>query len=198
MLVRQGRLDPARPLLDEALVTARAVSDDELVGLVLRELGRIACRSGDLASGLEAFEQAMAVFEEIDEPEEVPATELAACEGLLLAGDAPGCLARLDALPRPDDDALVPMLHRLRGTALLAAGRPDAAVAELTAGLEAARAEDNRFEEALTRLALARVARTPSTGHLVPDEDPQALDPRAILAGLGVVALPLPPGLLPD
>ncbi len=197
VLVRQGRLDQARPLLDETLLTARAVSDDELVGLVLRELGRIACRNGDLAGGLEAFAQAVAVFDEIDEPEEVPVTELAACEGLLLAGDAAGCLDRLAALPAPDDDALVPMLHRLRGTALLASGHRDAAAAELLAGLEAARDEDNRYEEALTRLGLARVAGTPSAAHLVPAEDPEALDPHAILAGLGVVALPLPPGLLP-
>jgi hypothetical protein len=30
----------------------------------------------------------------------------------------------------------------------------------------------------------------------VSGEDPEALDPRAILAGLGVRTLPLPPGLL--
>ena len=90
------------------------------------------------------------------------------------------------------------MLHRLRGTALLAAGQPERRRGGADRRARGSQSEENRFEEALTRLALAGVARTPTTGHLVPDEDPQALDPRAILAGLGVVALPLPPGLLPD
>jgi class 3 adenylate cyclase/tetratricopeptide (TPR) repeat protein len=186
VLVRQGRLDEARPLLDEALSTARAVSDDELVALVLREVGRIACRSGDLSGGLDVLTQAMSLFDGIDEAEEVPATELAACEGLLVAGDATGCLERLATLGvRDDDAALLPTLHRVRGFARLAGGDSAAAFGDLAAGLEAARREDNRYEQALIRLVL-------------PDDHPGALDPRAILAGLGVVALPLPPGLLAD
>ena len=197
VLVRQGRLEQARPLLDETLLTARAVSDDELVALVLRELGRIACRRGELAAGLDLFAQAVAVFEGIDEPEEVPATELAACEGLLLAGDGAGCLARLDTLPALDDDALVPMLHRLRGLALLLAGDAAAAAGELASGLDAARAEDQRYEEALARLGLRWAGGTPDPAAAdVPGAgaDP-ASDPDATLASLGVIALPVPDAL---
>jgi class 3 adenylate cyclase/tetratricopeptide (TPR) repeat protein len=192
VLVRQGRLDEARPLLDEALVTARAVSDGELQGIVLRELGRIACRSGDVAAGLEEFERALAVFAEIDEPEEVPATELAAAEGLLLAGDVTGCLGRLERLAELDDETLLPMLHRLRGTALLLGGDVAKARAELAAGLTAARAEDNRYEEALVLLV----------GEGLPGDAPGAEvagadlggEAASILTALGVVGVPLPAG----
>jgi class 3 adenylate cyclase/tetratricopeptide (TPR) repeat protein len=193
VLVRQGRLDTARPLLDEALVTARAVSDGELQGIVLRELGRIACRTGDLAAGLAAFERALAVFAEIDEPEEVPATVLAACEGLLLAGDAAGALGRVDSLPPPDDEALLPMLHRVRGVALLVAGDVAAARAELAAALRAARAEDNRYEEALVRLVSVGLPRPEGGAAVGPEEN--AGEASSTLAALGVVAVPLPAGV---
>jgi tetratricopeptide (TPR) repeat protein len=189
VLVRQGRLEQARSLLDETLLTARAVSDDELVALVLREVGRIAGRRGHRAAALEAFTQAVAVFEEIDEPEEVQATELAACEALLLDGDAAECLARLEALPALEDDAFVPMLHRLRGAASLLAGDAETAVRELAAGLAAAREEDNRYEEALVLLGLRWAGAAPdAAGDGAPDPD-------AILAALGVIALPVPPAL---
>ena len=193
VLVRQGRLADARPLLDEALTTARAVSDGELQGIVLRELGRIACRSGDPAGGLDAFERALAVFDEIAQPEEVPATELAACEGLLLAGDPAACLARLDGLPAPDDEALVPMLHRLRGAALLASGDADGVAVELAAGLAAALEEDNRYEEALVLLLRGQSSDSSSGAEAAPRGD--VGEAVSILAALGVESVPLPVGL---
>ena len=186
VLVRQGRLAEAGTLLTETLRTARSVSDDELVALVLRETGRIACREGDLVGGLDAFERALEVFREIDELEEVPATQLAACEGLLLAGDAAGCLRRLEELDDPDD-VLVPAVLRVHGFALLARGDSEAAAEELRAAVAAAREQDDRYSEALSLLGLARV------GERTGDRDPGAVErAEALLAELGVVSPPVP------
>jgi hypothetical protein len=80
------------------------------------------------------------------------------------------------------------MLHRVRGTALLVGGDVEAARAELVAGLSAARAEDNRYEEALVLLAGEGLA-----GEGLVGSAPGA-EAASILAGLGVVGVPLPAG----
>ena len=209
VLVRQGRLDEAAPLLEEALVTARAVSDDELVALVLREQGRIACRGGRVPEGLVLLEEALRLFAEIDEPEELAATHLAVCEGLLLgdrvgggagaadeaadgAARAAACLERLavvDAGAAAGELDLEPVLasvHRVRATALVLAGRTEEALQQLRAALEVACEAENRFEEALARLGLAHLEAA-AAGE---DPDPRRLvEAEEMLTRLGVVAL---------
>jgi tetratricopeptide (TPR) repeat protein len=182
VLMRQGRLPEAEKLLAEALLTARAVSDDDLVAPVLRETGRVRCRMGDVDAGLELLSAALAMFVKIDEPEQLPATELAICEARLLDGDPAGCVAGVDALAEPDE-TLEPAVHRIRGFALLGLGRDAEAAVEFTAGISAAAEQDNRYAQALNLLGLAR-----ATGRTT-----LADEASVILDDLGVVAVPLPP-----
>ncbi len=186
VLVRQGRLDQAVPLLEETLVTARSVSDDELVALVLRELGRVAGRRGELAAGLALLDQAKETFTEIDEPEEVSASELAACELLTLNGEAARSIERLAALP-DDDESLSATLHRVRGAALLAVGETARAVEELEAAVSSATQRDNVYEHALSRIALAQ-----AVGPLHEGAAASLVEARADLDELGVLNPLLP------
>ncbi|HJR39946.1 MAG TPA: adenylate/guanylate cyclase domain-containing protein [Nocardioidaceae bacterium] len=189
VLVRQGHLEPARLLLNEALRTARSVSDDELVALVLREIGRVSCRSGDFQHGMATLESARKLFADIDERAEIPGTDLVVCEALLLQGDLDGCLSLSEELfgPAADDESLWPGLHRIRGFAFLGAGRDDLAVLEFEAGVAAAEEQDNRYGRAFNMLGLAM-----ASGSQDPRSVDREADASAILDGLGVATLPVP------
>ena len=71
VLVRQGRSDEALPLLQNTLRVARAVGDEELVALVLKEQGRARSRSGDVQTGLLLLQEARAQLAKLREPQEV-------------------------------------------------------------------------------------------------------------------------------
>ncbi|HET6625967.1 MAG TPA: AAA family ATPase, partial [Nocardioidaceae bacterium] len=195
VLVRQGHLASGQELLDEALLTARSVSDDELVALVLRERGRVAARSGAFGTAMSTLAEARALFLEIDEPEEHPATDVVCCEALLLAGDHEACLDRSEALlasaAASEDPAVLPSLRRIRGFAYVQLGRCDAARREFEAGVAASEEQDNRYGRALNLLGLARTLE----GSLDPAGS-RALELQAeasgLLGGLGVVAVPVP------
>jgi class 3 adenylate cyclase/tetratricopeptide (TPR) repeat protein len=180
VLLRQGRLDEAEALLAEALPIARSVSDDDLEVAVLREVGRVRCRNGDVPGGVALIEQARQGIVAIDEQEELPATDLALAEARLIAGDPEGCLVLSEQAPAADD-VVLPAWHRVRGYALLTLGQPDAAEAELRAGLAAAEAQDNRYAGALNQLGLGAVLREPALADAA----------RAVLDELGVVRLPV-------
>ncbi|HEU4568105.1 MAG TPA: adenylate/guanylate cyclase domain-containing protein [Marmoricola sp.] len=187
VLVRQGHLEPASALLDQALPIARAVSEDELVALVLREKGRLTARRGSTDDGLFLLAEARDRFAQLDEQDEVLATEAAMAEAELLAGDAAACLARCERLGASAPtavDGLLPDLHRLRGRALLAAGDTTGAAAEFSAGVEAARVRDDRFAQGLNLVGLAATQQDGSRARTLADG-------RDILTRLGVVALPL-------
>jgi class 3 adenylate cyclase/tetratricopeptide (TPR) repeat protein len=187
LLVRQGRLDVASPLLDEALLTARAVSDGELVGIVLREQGRIAARTGRRDDALALLESAVARFREIEELEEIPATELAVCEALLLAGETAECLRRLDVLGPPEGESSLPTVHRLRGLALLVQGERDRAAEQFRAGVRTAARTEDRYAEALNLLGLAGCGADGAAA--------LAARARSLLDELDVSSLPVPDSL---
>ena len=180
VLLRQGRMEEAGALLDEALLIARSVSDDDLVVAVLREARRVRCSNGDVPGGVALIEEARQGIVAIDEPEELPATDLALAEASLIAGDPEGCLG-LSAEPPSADDAVLPAWHRVRGYALLALGRSEAAEVELRAGVAAAEAQDNRYAGALNQLGLAVVLGDPGL----------ADEARSVLEELGVARLPV-------
>ena len=183
VLVRQGHLDRVGPLLDEAMWTARSVSDEELVALVLREQGRVAARSGAFPEGLEGLAQARAIFLAIDEEEEVPATDVAICEALMLKGDHRACLEATEPLLHTQDEWVLATVHWIRGFASLALGDLDAAVTEFEVGLASATGIDDRYARALSLIGLAQVRAG----------DPElAAEADLLLDGLGVVAVPIP------
>jgi class 3 adenylate cyclase/tetratricopeptide (TPR) repeat protein len=176
VLVNQGRCAEALPLLAEALQTAQSVSDDELIGLVQRQLGRARARLGEPAVGLEHLAAARAIFEQIDAPDEVELTELARVEALLIAEDPAAAVAVAETLVDAEfgDPAALPAL---RGFGLLALGRSDEAREAFENGLAFERPS---FGVAASALGLAQL-----TG-----SDAHADQAERVLAQLGVVDVP--------
>ncbi|MGH3510113.1 MAG: ATP-binding protein, partial [Nocardioidaceae bacterium] len=183
VLVRQGHLDRVEALLEEAMWTARSVSDQDLVALVLREMGRVRCRTGDFDDGLERLAQARAIFLDLDEVAEVPAVDVAVCEALMLRGSGHECLEATAPLLAADDLWLQATVRWIRGFAHLALDESSAAETELIAGSTIATELDDPYASALCLLGLS----------MARGSDPGA-DERAdeLLAGLGVVAVPVP------
>jgi class 3 adenylate cyclase/tetratricopeptide (TPR) repeat protein len=176
VLVNQGRCAEALPLLAEALQTAQSVSDDELIGLVGRQLGRARARLGEPAVGLEHLDHARAIFQEIDAPDEVALTDLARVEALLIADDPAAALTVADTLADAEfgDPAALPAL---RGFGLLALGRTDDAREAFESGL------------ALERPSFGVAASALGLSHLTGSEA-HADQAERVLAQLGVVDVP--------
>jgi class 3 adenylate cyclase/tetratricopeptide (TPR) repeat protein len=192
VLIRQGRVAEAEVLLREALRTARAVDDQELVALVLRESGRASARAGRFEEGLARFEEARARFTELGEPQELIDTDVARAECLQLQGTWQEALdLAADTLERASAvgaQTLLPTIHRIRGFALIEAGRLDEARGELETGLAMSDAPSSRHERGFVLLGLAEVAAQQGD----PGAADTARESAQVLAALGVVATPTP------
>ncbi len=77
VLVRQGRSDEALPLLQNTLRVARAVGDEELVALVVKEQGRAQKPGRRRADRLEVAREARAQLTRLREPQEVVDADIA-------------------------------------------------------------------------------------------------------------------------
>jgi predicted ATPase/class 3 adenylate cyclase len=191
VLVRQGRYDDAWLLLQETLRVARAVGDEELVALVLREQGRARSRAGDVQSGLMLLDQARVKLAKLGEPQEVVDTDIASAEAHLLAGRPEqaltlieGALAEAASLQAV---ALLPAAHRVKAAALLARHAVVPARSAVAIGLQQSSSPEVALERGFllaTSALIAKEAGDPEAARL---ED-QA---RAALRTLGVVRVPL-------
>ncbi len=163
LLVRQRRFDDAAELLPEVLLVARAVEDEELVALALREQAQVRAAGDDVAGSLALLDDARRRFVELDEDDEVVVTDLVRVEVLARAGHADDAERLLNELTRTHGSARQTgssaRWHRL--SALVAEGHGDlpAARTALLAGLERAGAEDDLFEQALLLRELVAVSR---------------------------------------
>ena len=140
VLVRQGRSDEALPLLQNTLRVARAVGDEELVALVLKEQGRARSRSGDVQTGLLLLQEARAQLAKLREPQEVVDADIASAEAHLLGGSPEKALALigralLDAATI-HAATLLPSAYRVQAAALLAMGEVVQAQTALAEGLQ--------------------------------------------------------------
>ena len=181
LLVRQGRAADAEGALPEVLRIARAVEDDELVALALREQARTAAQAGDVAGAMALLDRAGGAFAELEEAAEARKTDLTRAEVLLDAGRAEEAGRVLDSVTAAAD-VPAPLMDRLVGRQHLAQGRLVESRTVLEAGLAAAERGADRFEEGLLLLALADLAKREST----PD-GPLLRRARAVLDSLGVV-----------
>jgi class 3 adenylate cyclase/tetratricopeptide (TPR) repeat protein len=148
LLVRQGRYAGAADALPDVLRIARAVEDDELVALALREQARVMAASGDIDGAVAQLHDARARFDELGEPSEVRASDLALAEVLQDAGrpaEASGVLDAVTADGQPGGATL----QRLIGRQHLASRRLEEARRALAAGLEVAEQDGDRFEQGL-------------------------------------------------
>jgi tetratricopeptide (TPR) repeat protein len=165
LLVRQGRESEAGELLPGVLRIARAVEDDELVALALREQGRVRAAAGDVDGACRVLREVRDLFLGMGEPSEVTTTDLARAEVLLSVGRLDDVHEVLDALTAETDpaaDALSLSAYRVIGLLHAAEGSDEEATATLTHGLELAQQEGDRYEEGLLLHALAEIVQAPA------------------------------------
>jgi class 3 adenylate cyclase/tetratricopeptide (TPR) repeat protein len=185
VLVNQGRLDEAEPLLRDALRVLRAAGFPDGASFAEMQLGRVLTARGAHVEAERLLEGARAAFAElgIGATALEAATHLAECR--TRRGDAAGALALLDdALAAAGGDASVhaPAVARIRASALRTLGRVDEAARRAREGLDAARAQGLPYEEALILRALVDIS-------LAAGGEPDVIDLRRsdeILIGLAV------------
>jgi class 3 adenylate cyclase/tetratricopeptide (TPR) repeat protein len=210
LLNRQGRHRESLDQLEGVLRVARAVGDEELVGLVLREQGRSLSREAD-PLGLELLAAARDVLESLGEPHEVTETDIAVAEAHLVAGRAEEALlaatAAIESAQALGAATLLPAGFRVRAAALTELGDLAAATVALDEGLRLSSPPELAHERVFLGVIAARHAdlreqqeepRPPrqrsSPEMRVPDGSSAALwrDARQALDSLGVVRVPLP------
>ena len=163
ILVDQGRLDEAEPLLRQVLRVWQAAGDRASIAYALGHLGRVAYRSGRTDEGLRLLEEALELSRDVGrQMDEIEiAGRIAECR--IFAGDDRRALDEVtSAIERLKSVAgagvHTAMLHRIRGFALLRLGRTAEAQAAFEISLEAARSRGVDFELALTLRPLAALA----------------------------------------
>jgi tetratricopeptide (TPR) repeat protein len=193
LLIRQRRFAQAEPLLAAALRAAQAADDHELVALVARETGQVLASSGRVHEALARFDAARAGLSELGLPLELIGLEAALADCLTDAGDVDRAISVAnEAVARAEElhaESLLAAVHRVRGRALLAAGRDDDARAAFEEGLRCPDGGFGRHDYALNLLGLARLAER----HGQPDAARLLSEGNRILDALGVVATPLAP-----
>jgi class 3 adenylate cyclase/tetratricopeptide (TPR) repeat protein len=195
----QGRLSEAEQLFREVLRLSRAEGHQSLMAFALSNLGRVASRLGRYDESSELLERARALFNQIDERAQVLETNARIAELHLFRGDWQQALSSSAETLRAveaaaGDGTQTPMLHRIRGYALMHEGRLGEAGDALDESLRVGRLREARFEIALTLEALARLAELRGTS-----ADPKLrAESRSILERLGVESLPEVPLAAPS
>jgi tetratricopeptide (TPR) repeat protein len=197
ILVDQGRLDDAEPLVVEALRVWRASGTTSDIGFGSALLGRLAARRGRHADALALLSEAATAYSAKDEHVELCDVELRCAEVWLLQANplaAREHLSRAEAElrtalrlaghPAADADALPPIppavaLIRSYGCSAAQLGDRSRAVRLLDAGVALARLTSSTHE-----LALSLAARAWTDGAPAPDEA------RVMLDQLGVIWTP--------
>ncbi|HEY8828832.1 MAG TPA: adenylate/guanylate cyclase domain-containing protein [Jatrophihabitantaceae bacterium] len=187
LLIRQQRFAQAEPLLVAALRAAQAADDRELVALAMRESGRVRAGLGHPDDALARFDAARAGFTELGLAQELVSLDEATAECLVEAGDVDRAIELASAaLARAHElhvESALASLHRVRGSALGAAGRYADARAAFEAGLHSPDGSDGRREYALNLLGIAELAAREDH----PDAARLMSEGRQILDGLGVL-----------
>lgn len=197
ILLDQGRLDEAEPLLTESLRIARASRSGPEIAETARYLGILLARLGRFDEARRLHAEAHEEYTRAGESSEVFVTEARMAELLVLEGSAEDALARADeTLTRSaSTDGIFPLrptLLRMRGLALLQLGRLGEARAALGESLESAREAGADYEVGLVLDAFAVLDRLDGENAETAERERDA-----IFARLGVFAtpeFPLPPG----
>jgi class 3 adenylate cyclase/tetratricopeptide (TPR) repeat protein len=164
VLVNQGRLDEAEPVLRDASRVLRAAGFPDGASFADMQLGRLLAGRGELEEAERLLEGARGEFARLG----IAGTALEAAvhlaETRTRRGDATGALELLErAIRAAGDDAavLTAAVARVTGAALSALGRVAEADAQVARGLAAARDHNLPYEEALllrTKVDIDRAA----------------------------------------
>jgi class 3 adenylate cyclase/tetratricopeptide (TPR) repeat protein len=154
VLSDQGHLEEATDLLEQAMRVWRGIGAESEVTFGEYLLGRIDARSGRLDQALARYAAARGFCVAAGEEGEVQLIDALRAEALVLDGRAGDGLAEADralaeALAAPGLVATIPLLHRIRGAALLATGDRDGAAAALRESVATARQREARHDLAM-------------------------------------------------
>jgi tetratricopeptide (TPR) repeat protein len=162
MLLRQGRLTEAEPLLRALVPVLTALSLTDFHAAATRTLGLALTQSERLDEGMSLLETARIELAASGHAAEVVETDAAISQALLEAGDAQAAegLARDAAVRAESLDAayLLPTLQRVRGAALADQGRLEEAQAVLAEALRCC-ASLGQLERGFVLAEQARVMR---------------------------------------
>jgi class 3 adenylate cyclase/tetratricopeptide (TPR) repeat protein len=160
----RGQLQEAAELFRECLRICRASGYRAGAAYANCNLARVACREGDHAEAMRLFGESLLESRTIGAQLQALETSARIAECHVVAGDASAALIAADeALEQAQAlggvAAQSPLLHRVRGAALMKSGDLAAATVALDASLAAAQARNAEYEMALTTELLAELAR---------------------------------------
>jgi class 3 adenylate cyclase/tetratricopeptide (TPR) repeat protein len=190
VLLDQGRLAEAEPLMLQSLRVARASKADWRIADMARYYGTLLARMGRFEEANELLLEAREEFERAGERGEVLIAEARIAESLIFQGQSSGALELVEAtLERAGSFegifVLVPTLERLRGLSLMQLGRLEEARAVLEESLRLARDESADYEVALALDALVALGGLDEKTDKAVERERKALFER-----LGIVATP--------
>jgi class 3 adenylate cyclase/tetratricopeptide (TPR) repeat protein len=189
--IRQGRVDDAEVLLNEALHLARVADDVELIALIARETGKMRLGQGRLAEARDSLLSAREGLGAAGLGQELLYVSAGLARCLALEGDLPGAVDAIDEVlleaERNGGAAALAWLHYVRGDLLLRQGRWDDAERAFCAGFEAPDSGDGGCFRGLNRLGLARAGARGDAARAT-----GAAEAEAALVRLGVVIPPWP------
>jgi class 3 adenylate cyclase/tetratricopeptide (TPR) repeat protein len=200
LLNRQGRGDEALTVLAPVVRVARAVGDEELYALALREQGRAHARLSRYELAEQVLTEAGELFASLREPHEVCETDIAMAEACAMAGRTDEALelvrTALRTAERLGAATLLPSALRVRATALVEQGDLDGARAAVHEGLAASEAPDLAHERGFLLAVEARCEELagdsgPGT-RAAGRHSPARAQAAQALTALGVVDPPLP------
>ncbi len=159
----QGHYEEAASLFDDSYAITSSAGALFLANLARSNLGRLAARRGQVDEAEALLRDALAGFEEIKARSFVLETNARLAEHAVLAGKGSDALRQADETLVAVDEAggaagLVPMVHRLRGYALMQTGDLDGAAAAVDESVRAARETGGSYELALSLEARVRLA----------------------------------------
>jgi tetratricopeptide (TPR) repeat protein len=165
ILVQQGRIEESVPVLAAAIRVLLAAQATSFLGFAMTVFGRAALAQGNYDEAMDRFGEARALSLEMGEIDESLTIDALAAECHLRSGEIAEALTfathTMERAKQVGDDASAePLLHRVRGEALIAMGRVADGHATLRASLAAARERHaaNEVEASLATLLKAGAA----------------------------------------
>jgi class 3 adenylate cyclase/tetratricopeptide (TPR) repeat protein len=194
ILSDQGHIAEAESNFRQAQRVWKAAGYRAGIAIALNYLGRAASRTGRFQEATELLQQARDEYLEVGDLASVAEVNVSLAECLLFQGDALGALSlandALTSAKRLGVNEQVPVLERIRGQSLMLTGDLGEARLALEESLRVARSRKAGFEVGLTLRAMAELSiltQSPDTGY--------ERESSSILKGLGVVSVPVVPGL---
>jgi tetratricopeptide (TPR) repeat protein len=157
LLSDQGRLDEARTPLTQGLRLLRATGRDQAAAYASLMLARLDGRRGERDAARRLLEQTRDEVLQLDARYELDLADALLAEVELLDGNPAEALHLTDRLLRAATQHHAPLVQRVRGAALVAAGATESARVALEGSLLAARSQHADYEVALTLDVLARL-----------------------------------------